>query len=195
MKKLIVKILAISIITLIAFIVLSSKLELGKYDSFEEALEKGLPTKTKEVIFTENVDNFTVVLYTIAVSESAKEKLSNSNFDFTCVAFLKGNDVDGWEIDVSNKLEHYDDKDMTVYTHNSDFSRDGNGLNDMHVVFGEITNNKIMIIETITNTNNDKFKVATIFINKGKRYYFQAGEVSLVRGVSKEGKVIFQREV
>lgn len=195
MKKLIVKILAISIITLIAFIVLSSKLEFRKYDSFEEALEKGLPTKTKEVIFTKNVDKFTVVLYTMTVSESAKEKLPNSNFDFIGVAFLKGNDDEGWEIDVSNKWEHYDDDDMTVYTDISDFSRDGNGLNDLHVVFGEITNNKIIIIETITNTNNDKLKAATIFTSKGKRYYFQVGEVSLVRGLSKEGNVIFQREV
>ncbi len=180
---------------MIAFIVLSSKLEFGKYDSFEEALEKGLPTKTKEVIFIENVDNFTVVLYTIIVPESSKEKLSNSNFDYIGVAFLKGNNVDGWEINVSNNWEHYDDRDLTVYTEISDFGRDRNGLNDLHVVFGEITNNKIIIIETISNTNNDKLNTATIFNNKGKRYYFQVGEVSLVRGLSKEGNVIFQREL
>lgn len=184
MKKYII--IALLSIGATAWIALSG-FELGKYDSFQEVLEKGVPYKVKEIIHTQNVDGITVVMYT---TEPDRKKFPSADYDALTVVFLEGNDHDGWEEIGPNHWEHYENDNMTVYSshlHNHD--RQGNANHQFYVVFGEINNPQIAKIETKTK-EEDQFDAATILAHEGNRYYFQVARGDIVRGLSRDGKVI-----
>lgn len=182
-KRIIIGLISIAAVSWIIF----SDVEWGKYDSFEEVLEKGIPYKVKNVIHTQNVDGVTVVMYT---TEPDRERFPFADFDALAVAFLKGNDEDGWENIGPNGWEHYEHDNMTVYTKGvHSYDRQENVRHEFYVVFGEINNSEITKIETKTK-QEETFEPATIIMNEGKRYYFQVGPEDNVRGLSKDGKVI-----
>jgi hypothetical protein len=163
--------------------------EFGKYDSFEEVLEKGIPYKVKDVIHTQNVDGVNVVMYT---TKPDRSKLPFANYDALAVAFLEGNNDDGWENIGPNEWTHYDNHNLNVYMGSlHDYDWQGNVRHELYVVFGEINNPEIVRIET--KTKEGTFKAATIITNRGKRYFLHVGRERIVRGISKEGEVISQQ--
>jgi len=179
----------LSILILIAFSIklIFSDYEFGKYDSFEEAIEKGIPYKNKHIIHTELHDHVTVVFYTTV---PILDDTAPTNYEIISVAFFEGSDRKGWENIGHNGWTHYDNKNMTVYYEHLIVSDDeGNLLHDFHVVFGEIHNNGIEKVET-TTVEDKGFKQANMINDLGKRYYYQFGNNHIVRGLSKDGKVI-----
>jgi hypothetical protein len=179
----------LSILILIAFSIklILSDYEFGKYDSFEEAIEKGIPYKNKHIIHTELHDHVTVVFYTAV---PILDDTTPANYEVISVAFFEGSDQKGWENIGHNGWTHYDNKNMTVYYEHLIVSDDeGNLLHDFHVVFGEIHNNVIEKVET-TTVEDKEFQQANIITVLGKRYYYQFGNNHIVRGISKDGEVI-----
>lgn len=179
----------LSILILIAFSIklILSDYEFGKYDTFEEAIEKGIPYKNKHIIHTELHDHVTVVFFTTV---PILEDSSPANYEVMSVAFFKGSDQKGWVNIGYNGWTHYENKNMTVYDEHLIVSDDeGNLLHDFHVVFGEIHNSVIEKVETTTEEEKE-FKQANMINDQGKRYYYQIGKSHIVRGLSKDGEVI-----
>lgn len=177
------------ILILIAFSIklILSDYEFGKYDTFEEAIKKGIPYKNKHIIHTELHDHVTVVFYTtVPVLDDA----TPVNYEVISVAFFKGSDEKGWINIGYNGWTHYENDNMTVYYEHLNVSDDkGNLLHDFHVVFGEIHNSEIEKVETKTEEEIE-FNQANMITNQGKRYYYQFGKDNIVRGLSKDGEVI-----
>lgn len=182
------KLISITLIAIVAIIWIAlSDLEFGKYDSFEEVLEKGIPYKVKNVIHTQNVDGITVVIYT---TEPDHEELPFADYDALAAAFLEGNDDDGWENIGPSGWDHYDNANMTVYIKRiPDHDRQGNTRSQLYAVFGEINNQEIATIELISE-DNKVINGADIISKDAKRYYFQVGYERFVRGLSEDGDVI-----
>jgi hypothetical protein len=181
MKKIIAALLAIVSVIWIYL----SDFEVGKYDSFEEVLEKGIPYKVKDVIHIQNVDGVTVVMYTTEPNHEA-------DYDALAVAFLEGNDEDGWENIGPNGWSHYDNDNITIYNESlRDYDEKGNLPREFYVVFGEINNSAIARVE-MKNKQEEAFEEATIITHEGKRYYFHVGRETIVRALSENGQVIEQ---
>ncbi|MET3193673.1 hypothetical protein [Bacillus sp. OAE603] len=179
----------LSILILIAFSIklILSDYEFGKYDSFEEAIEKGIPYKNKHIIHTVLHDKVTVVFYTTV---PILDDSSPANYEVISVAFFEGSNQKGWENIGHNGWTHYENHNMTVYDENLYVSNDeGKTLHDFYVVFGEINNNLIEKVETKTEEEQE-FKQANMITDQGKRYYYQFGKNHIVRGLSKDGEVI-----
>lgn len=179
----------LSILILFAFSIklILSDYEFGKYDNFEEAIEKGIPYKNKHIIHTELHDNVTVVFYTTV---PILDDSSPANYEVISVAFFEGSDQKGWVNIGHNGWTHYENKNMTVYfEHLYESDDQGNLIHDFHVVFGEINNNIIEKVETKTEEEIE-FSQANIITGQGKRYYYQIGKSHIVRGLSKDGDVI-----
>lgn len=78
---------------------------------------------------------------------------------------------------------------MTVYIEPlRDFDNKGNSLHEFYVVFGEVNNAEIVTVET-KDKNEKTFEEAEIIMNQGKRYYFQIGRETIVRGLSESEEV------
>ncbi|WP_088102857.1 hypothetical protein [Halalkalibacter urbisdiaboli] len=181
----------IVIISLLAIITTSwiifSDFEFGKYDSFEEVVEKGIPYKVKDVLHTENIDGITVVMYT---TEPNQDAFPSMNTEALTVAFLEGNDNEGWENIGPNGWSHYDNNNMTVnYENVRKYDNKGNLLKYIPVTFGEIKNASIRRVET-KEKNSENFNEVAIIEHNHKRYYFDIGFHKIVRGLSEEGEVI-----
>lgn len=179
----------ISIIILMGFFIklILSDYEFGKYDSFKEAIEKGIPYKNKHIIHTVLHNHVTVVFYTTV---PVLEDSSSVNYEVMSVAFFKGSNQKGWENIGHTGWTHYENKNMTVYNEHLYVSDDeGNLLHDFHVIFGEVHNGEIEKVDTTTEKEKE-FKPANMMIDQGKRYYYQIGDSHIVRGLSKDGKVI-----
>jgi hypothetical protein len=187
MKKLI-SIALIVIISVVSIMWVSlSDFELGKYDNFQEAIEKGIPYEINNIIHSEQYDGVTIIMYT---TEPDKEELPFANYEALAVAFFKGDDNGGWESIGGHGWTHYDNDNMTVYMEAlRDHDNKGNVLHEFYVVFGEVNNAEIVKVETKTK-NEKTFEEAEIIVNQGKRYYFQIGREGIVRGLSESGEVI-----
>ncbi|KGP90788.1 hypothetical protein N780_02985 [Pontibacillus chungwhensis BH030062] len=187
-----IKIIASIVITLavsgLAVWINSSNFELGKYDSFQEAIEKGIPYEVNDLIHIENYDGVNIVMYT---TDPDKDELPHADFEALALAFFKGSHQDGWEKLGVGGWTHYENDNMTVYreplrVHDNK----GNALHEFYVVFGEINNPEIAIIETKSH-DDESFEEAKIIRKNGvARYYIQIGQQPIVRGLSKDGDVI-----
>jgi dihydroxyacid dehydratase/phosphogluconate dehydratase len=166
-----------------------SDFEFGKYDSFDEVLEKDIPYHVKDVIHIQKVDGITVVMPT----EPDREKFPFLDNDVLTVAFLRGSDEEGWENIGPNGWTHYENDDLTVYSETvHDHDRQKRARHEVSVVFGEINNPKIAKIET-KDEQEESFKAAAVIRHGGKRYYFQIGRGDIVRGLAQDGTVIDQQ--
>jgi hypothetical protein len=187
-KFLIMALMALVLVVVLLWVTLSD-FEFGKYDTFEEVLEKGIPYKVKEVIHTHNVDGITVLMYT---TEPKEEDLPFADYDALAVVFLEGNDHDGWENVGPNGWTHYENNNMTAYYENyRKHDNKGNLLIHIPVTFGEINNADIQRVETKAK-NSEEYNEVDIIEHYGMRYYFDIGYHKSVRGLSNNGKVIEQ---
>lgn len=160
---------------------------MGKYDNFQEAIQKGIPHEVKNIVHKDQFDDVTILLYT---TDPDKEELPSADFEALAVAYFKGNDNEGWERIGHIGWTHYENENMTLYSESlHDYDNKGNTLHDFYVVFGEVNNAEIVTVET-KSSEEESFEEAEIIMNEGKRYYFQIGRESIVRGLSESGKVI-----
>lgn len=164
--------------------------EFGKYDSFKEAMDKGVAYEVKEILHTQRMDGITVVMYT---KEPSKIDFSSANYDALAVAFLKGSDQDGWENIGPNGWEHAGNENMTSYIQSlHQFDDQGEIKQELNIVYGEINNPDIAKIETKIHGGKN-FKEADIILANGQRYYLQAERAGTVRGIANDGKIIDQQ--
>ncbi|MGJ9459890.1 hypothetical protein [Oceanobacillus sp. CF4.6] len=187
MKRFLRIALAVIIFIVLIIGVKMSDFELGKYDDFQEAIEKGIPYEVNTIIHTEQYNGVTIVMYT---TQPDKDELPFANYEALAVAFFKGNDDKGWENIGYHGWDHYENDNMTVYTESlREHDNKGNVLHEFYVVFGELNNAEIEKVET--RTKQDKaFEEAEIIMKQGRRYYLQIGRETIVRGLSKNGEVI-----
>jgi hypothetical protein len=187
MKKMlsIALIAATSVVLVIS--VIFSDFEIGKYDDFQEAIEKGIPYRVNDIIHTEQYDNVTIVLYT---TDPNKEDFPFAEWEALAVAFFTGNEEEGWENIGNHGWKHYENDNMTIYVEPlRDYDRQGNRIHEFYVVYGEINNPEIAIIET-KSKEEESFEETDIIVHQGKRYYLKFGRETVVRGLSKSGDVI-----
>ncbi|EDL66393.1 hypothetical protein [Bacillus sp. SG-1] len=188
-----IKSLIIMALTLLGISVwlLFSDYEWGKYDSLQEAIEKGIPYDVENVIHTHHYDGITVLLYTTLPD---KKDFPFADYEALAVAFFKGDDESGWENVGVHGWEHYENDNFTIYDqHLIVDDSEGNNLHKFHVVFGELTNPKIAKVETKASAGSaglTVFNPAKIVSHKGNRYYLKIGEETIVRGLSENGEVI-----
>ncbi|WP_163539235.1 hypothetical protein [Gracilibacillus sp. YIM 98692] len=185
------KLISFSLITVISVALIYwlgfSDFELGKYDNFQEAIEKGIPYRVNDIIHTEQYDNVTIVMYT---TEPNKEDFPFADWEALAVAFFIGSDEKGWKNIGHHGWDHYENDNMTIYSESlREHDNDGNKLHEFYVVFGEVNNGEIIKVETKAK-EEEKFEEAKIITAKGKRYYFKIGREMIVRGLSKSGEVI-----
>ena len=166
---------------------LTSDFEFGKFDDFEEALQKGIPHHINTIVHKETYDGVTIVMYTTFPDQ---KELSLADFEALAVAFFKGSDKEGWESIGQHGWSHYENDNMTLYSEAlRDYDNKGNTLHYFHVVFGEINNPNIVTVETKA-LEEESFKEAKIISSDGLRYYFQIGREMIVRGLSGSGEVL-----
>ncbi|MYL35643.1 hypothetical protein GLW05_18870 [Pontibacillus yanchengensis] len=164
-----------------------SDFEFGKYDNFQEALDKGIPYEVNDVIHTMQYDGVTIVLYT---TYPDKDQMPNADFEVLNVAFLEGSDEDGWKNIGFDSWKHYENDNMTVYVEPLRVHDDkANVLHEFYVVFGKINNPDIATIETKAEKDLS-FEEAEVISKNGRRYYLQIGQEHIVRGLSEDGEVI-----
>ena len=189
MKRLIsISLIAVLSVVLIYWVVFSD-LEIGKYDDFQEAIEKGIPYNVNDIIHTEQYDNVTIVMYTTTPN---KEDFPFAEWEALAVGFFTGNEEGGWENIGHHRWTHYENDNMTVYRESlREYDNKGNELHDFYVVFGEVNNPEIVEVETKTKEEKT-FEETEIIQHKGKskRYFFKVGSESNVRGLSESGDII-----
>ncbi|MFY3790877.1 hypothetical protein ACOQFO_04075 [Ureibacillus sp. MALMAid1270] len=156
-----------------------------KFETLQEAIEKGIPYKVNNIVHTDEYEDVTIVMYT-----TNPEEPPTANYEALAVAFIKGSDDEGWQNIGHHGWTHYENDNMTVYLQPLRINDDkGNTLNEFYVVFGEVNNPEIEKIETSTQ-EDEKFNEAKMITANGNRYYFQIGREPIVRGLSKNGTVI-----
>lgn len=166
---------------------LTSDFEFGKFDDFEEALQKGIPHQINHIVYKDNYEGVTIVMYTTFPDQM---ELPLADYEALAVAFFKGSDKEGWESIGHHGWSHYENDNMTLYSEAlRDYDHQGNTLHDFYVVFGEINNPNIVKVETKTH-EEETFEEAKIISSNGLRYYFQIGREMIVRGLSGSGEVI-----
>lgn len=166
---------------------LTSDFEFGKFDDFEEALQKGIPHQINHIVYKDNYEGVTIVMYTTFPDQM---ELPLADYEALAVAFFKGSDKEGWESIGHHGWSHYENDNMTLYSEAlRDYDHQGNTLHDFYVVFGEINNPNIVTVETKTH-EEETFEEAKIISSNGLRYYFQIGREMIVRGLSGSGEVI-----
>jgi hypothetical protein len=187
MKKLLIVVLVILAAIGLRSWALTSDFEFGKFDDFEEALQKGIPNQINQIVHKENYDGVTIVMYTTFPDQM---ELPFADYEALAVAFFKGSDKEGWESIGQHGWSHYENYNMTLYSEAlRDYDHQGNTLHDFYVVFGEINNPNIVTVETKTH-EEETFEEAKIISSNGLRYYFQIGREMIVRGLSGSGEVL-----
>ncbi|MGM0845680.1 MAG: hypothetical protein ACQEUT_11940 [Bacillota bacterium] len=192
MKKL--SILTIVPLVLIAFItwVLVPDFEFGNYDTFQEAIQKGISYEVEDIIHIEEHEGVKIILYSTIPDMN---DLPSTKGRALGMAFFEGNDQKGWNsLGNSGWRTEYDHEDMTVYEERlMDYDKKGDKLHELHVVFGKINNPEIVRVETKAisgDAGRTTFEPAKIVNYKEERFYFQIGEETIVRGLSEDGTVV-----
>lgn len=161
-----------------------------RYDTLDEAIDKGLPHDVKDVIHIRKVEDVTAVMYTF---EPDRRELPNADFDYLAVSFFKGNDRDGWKNVGPVRGGHYENDNLTLFFNDlHEIDSEGNTVRDLYIVFGEIHNGEIVKVETRAH-DEAELEEADILVHEGKRYYIQEGRELIVRGVAADGTVIDQQ--
>lgn len=161
-----------------------SDFEFGKYDSLDEAIEKGIPYDVNSIIHIQEAHGTTAVMFAAKPDE---EGFPHADFEGLGAVFFEGSDEEGWEKVGGNSWTHSENNMFTFY--NESFLKEHESV---FVVFGKITNPDILTIETKAKKDTS-FDEAEIINKNGQRYYFQVGRESIVRGLSRSGDVIYEQ--
>lgn len=141
-----------------------------------KVIEEDIPFNVKEVVHTEKVKDGVILLYV------TEQKDKRGSFDAVTVAFLKGNDKDGWENAGHNHWEHEENEEITIYTDVFyDYDRNGRLQNRLPVIYGEIINSQIDQVEVFGEL--EEVDKAHIIQKESGRYYIKVGDYETARGV------------
>ncbi|WP_313798405.1 hypothetical protein [Cytobacillus sp.] len=142
-----------------------------------QVIEEDIPFNVKEVIHTEKVKDGVILLYATRQKNEKREE-----FDAVTVAFLKGNDRDGWENAGHNHWN--DDKDDRLKVFKNifyDYNGDGELENKIPVIYGKIEDNSINSVEVIGNEGLER---AYVIKKESGRYFIKVGDYESARGLS-----------
>ncbi|MFE8702580.1 hypothetical protein ACFYKX_18435 [Cytobacillus sp. FJAT-54145] len=154
-----------------------------KSATLDEAIKEQIPFNVEQVIHTEIIKDGAIVLYTTNQQNEFKSFLALT------VAYMKGNNKQGWENVGHNHWEYGENQNMT--THFDEFynyDKKGKLLKKISVLYGEINNTQIKEVE-LSNQTQVLTKADILTINN-KRYYFKLGTYGVVRGLGTGGEVI-----
>jgi outer membrane lipoprotein-sorting protein len=162
----------------------------GTYNTLEQALEDNVPN-VQEIIQTKKVDKYTVVLF--STKPDRKEPLPVHDFTTVAVAYLKGDDHQGWEFVDYPGWTHYENKDFMMlgerFTNDDD---QGNTKVEIITSFGEIRNPKVTQVQLLKRYYGEADYEDTDIIKtpSGNRYYFEIGDYYKVRVLDSKNNVI-----
>lgn len=152
-----------------------------------KVIEEDIPFNVQEVIHKEKVKDGVILLYL------THQKNKNGEFDAVTVAFLKGNNQDGWENAGHNHWEHEENERITVYTDVFyDYDGKGNLENRLPVIYGKIESEEIELVEVLGK--DDMLEMASIIETESGRYYVKIGDYKSARGLLGDRKGIIQRD-
>lgn len=150
-----------------------------------KVIEEDIPFNVQEVIHTEKVKDGVILLYV------TRQKNKKGEFDAVTVAFLKGNDEDGWENAGHNHWENEENKQLTVYTDAFyDYDGKGNLENRIPVIYGKIESKEIKLVELLGK--DDRLETISIIDTASGRYYIKIGDYKSARGLLEKRKAIIQ---
>jgi hypothetical protein len=160
------------------------------YNSLEKALEDNVPN-VQEIIHTEKADNYTVVLF--KTKPDKKDALPVHNFTTIAVAYLKGNNQQGWEFVEYPGWTHYENEDFMMLGER--FTRDneqGNTITEIYTSFGEIRNPQVARVQLLKRYQGEADYKDTKIIEtpSGGRFYFEIGDYYKVRVLDEKENVI-----
>ncbi|WNS74121.1 hypothetical protein RRV45_14485 [Bacillus sp. DTU_2020_1000418_1_SI_GHA_SEK_038] len=146
--------------------------------TMDQVIEEDIPFNVIEVIHKEKVKDGVVLLYV------TKQKSGREPIDAVTVAFLKGNDRDGWGNAGHNHWEHEENDWMTVYKDVFyEYNHRGNLENRLPVIYGKVVREDIQSV--VVYGENGKLENAPIFEKEGGRYYLKLGDYEMARGIVK----------
>lgn len=158
-----------------------------KYPTLETAVSKAIPFEVKEILYEKKSQGTTILLYTHKAEGEDGEQMKEPVLG---IAFLEGNDKEGWENDGPNGWEISNNKNYSVYQQNyTQYGKKGEILKDIYAVFGEILNEDIDKVE-VANQDSEEYKNAKIIKKGNKRYYLGIGDHPKVRAINANGEVI-----
>lgn len=158
-----------------------------KYPTLETAVSKAIPFEVQEILYEKKSQGTTILLYTHKAEGEDGEQLPAPVLG---IAFLEGNDEDGWENDGPNGWDTSENKNYSVYQQNyTHYGKKGKILKEMDVAFGEILNQDIDKVE-FADQDSEEYKIAKIIKKENKRYYLGIGDHPKVRALNANGEVI-----
>lgn len=158
-----------------------------KYPTLETAVSNAIPFEIKEILYETKSQGTTILLYTHKAEGEDGKKIKEPVLG---IAFLEGNDEEGWENDGPNGWETSKNKNYSVYDQNyTQYDKKGEILKDIYVVFGEILNKDIDKVE-FANQDSEEYKNAKIIKKGNKRYYLGIGDHPKVRASNTNGEVV-----
>lgn len=92
-------------------LLLYPQLGFGSYKTIEKAITEGVSYEVKEIVHTQKIGEteqsgqITAVAYTVEPNE---ENFPSADFEGLSIAFLHGNDQEGWEYLQPHSWGHYD---------------------------------------------------------------------------------------
>ncbi|MGP4072957.1 hypothetical protein ACTWQB_10435 [Piscibacillus sp. B03] len=161
-----------------------SDFEVRTYENLQEAMDKSIPFKVNRVIHTTEYDGVTIVMYSTIPDDLAGAQENEA----LGLAYFKGNDEDGWENVGHHGWSHYHHDQLSLYSEPfREYDSKGRPLHDFHVAYGQIVNPEIIEVKARVDETYEKIDIIT---NEWKRYYLTIGEVTAIKGLSKDGEVL-----
>lgn len=156
--------------------------------TLDEAIKEQIPFNVEQVIHTEIIKDGAIVLYTTNQQNEFKSFLALT------VAYMKGNNKQGWENVGHNHWEYEENQNMTTHVDEFyDYDEKGKLLKKISVMYGEINNKQIEEIQ-LYNETQIPTKADIMNIND-ERYYFKFGKYEMVRGLGTGGEVIEENKI
>jgi hypothetical protein len=151
--------------------------------AIDQVIKEDIPFNVKEVIHKERVKDGVILLYV------TNQKNNQGSFDAVTVAFLKGNDKDGWENAGHNHWEHKDDKWIAVYKDAFyDYDQKGTLKNRHPVIYGKIESDDVQSI--IVFGEDGKLEKALIIKKESGRYFIKIGDYAVAKGYKENGRIM-----
>lgn len=148
--------------------------------TMDQVIKEDIPFNVKEVLHKEKVKDGVILLYL------TNQKNDDGIFEAVTVAFLKGNNQDGWENAGHNHWEHKKNGRLTVYKDVFyDYDQKGTLINRIPVIFGKIESEEVQSVMVFGE--DEKLHNAHIIEKDSGRYYIKLGDYKAVRGISKNG--------
>jgi hypothetical protein len=158
-----------------------------KYPTLETAVSKAIPFEVKEILYEKKSQGTTILLYTHKAEDEDGEPIKEPVLG---MAFLEGNNKDGWENDGPNGWDTSENTNYSIFQQNyTHYGKKGEVLKDIDVVFGEILNGDIDKVE-FAKQDSEEYKNAKIIKKGKKRYYIGIGDQPKIRALNANGEVV-----